>query len=276
MVKYLFGKDMRGSSRCPIAGAFWAYACRQLITTTRFLCGDSRSPGPDMKPGPLEYVADLIFTRLWLTIMVLIMNRCRPARCGGLICTTTTTARQFIVIEPRTAHASYSDVTCGAPHGWMLMQLWICIMNDNTSTVVEKSEGRKEDIVPFCFAEWRHHFNLVCFRWLGHMCSKAATNFSFALVVMWSWLLNLHERAALEVNPLSDARFRRFRMCNVERLLASSCPPARPHVSAWFPPDAFSWIFILGTSTKICWGTPNMVKLGQQYRTPYMKTVLQR
>jgi len=180
-----------------------------------------------MIPGPLEYVADLIFTRPWRTIVVImILNRCRPARCGSLLCTTTT-ARQFIVIEPRAAHASYSDVTCGSPHGWMLMQLWICIMNDNTSTVVEKSEGRKEDIVPFCFAERRHHFNLVCFRWLGHMRSKAATNFSFALVVMYSWLLNLHERAALQVNPLSDARFRRFCMCSVEWLLASSCPPAR-------------------------------------------------
>jgi len=150
------------------------------------------------------------------------LNRCRPARCGGLL--RTTTARQFIVIEPRAVHASYSDVTCDAPHGWMLIQLCICIMNDNTSTVVEKSEGRKEDIVPFSFAERRHHFNLVCFRWLGHMRSKAATNFSFALVVM---LLNLHERVALEVKPLSDARFRLFCMCSVEWLLASPFPPAR-------------------------------------------------
>jgi hypothetical protein len=47
-----------------------------------------------------------------------------------------------------------------------------------------------------------------------------------------------------------------------KRLLASSCPP---HVPAWLPLDGFPWNLIMGTSMKICWKSPNLVKIRQKY-----------
>jgi hypothetical protein len=37
-----------------------------------------------------------------------------------------------------------------------------------------------------------------------------------------------------------------------------------PHVSAQLPPDRFLWNLILGTSMKVCWENPRLVKSGQK------------
>jgi hypothetical protein len=49
-------------------------------------------------------------------------------------------------------------------------------------------------------------------------------------------------------------------------LLGLSCLSICPHASVWLPLNGFSWILILETSTKICWETPDLVKIGNNIR----------
>jgi hypothetical protein len=53
--------------------------------------------------------------------------------------------------------------------------------------------------------------------------------------------------------------------------LPSSCPSVYPHLSARLKLDRFERISVLGTTTKICQETPNLIKIGQKCRTLYVK-----
>ena len=55
-------------------------------------------------------------------------------------------------------------------------------------------------------------------------------------------------------------------------LLCHITPSVCPYVSLRVPSDWFSLSLILGTSVKICRGNPNLVKMGEKYRSLYMKT----
>jgi hypothetical protein len=70
-------------------------------------------------------------------------------------------------------------------------------------------------------------------------------------------------------NQMNDRQARS--QSHENRPLASSCMSVRPHVSTRLPLDGFSWNLILGTSTKICRETPNLVKIWRKYRALYTK-----
>jgi hypothetical protein len=57
--------------------------------------------------------------------------------------------------------------------------------------------------------------------------------------------------------------------------LVSSYPSKYlPHVSKWLPLEGFLWNLIMGTSMKIRRGNRNLVKIGQKYRTIYMRKLV--
>lgn len=66
-------------------------------------------------------------------------------------------------------------------------------------------------------------------------------------------------------------RFRRFHRSRENGVLASSCLSVSLSVPARLPLDGFSWKFILRNSTKICRGTPYLVKIGHSaWRRKYI------
>jgi hypothetical protein len=85
------------------------------------------------------------------------------------------------------------------------------------------------------------------------------------------------------LNPSSFYLFLYLPFYELSRIVGkrplTSCPSVclpclcvRPHVSTRLPLDGFPWSFMLGTFTKTCWETPNLMKVGQKYRTLYVKT----
>jgi hypothetical protein len=57
-----------------------------------------------------------------------------------------------------------------------------------------------------------------------------------------------------------------------KRLLASSCPPIYPRLSARLSLDVFSRNLILGTSMKIRLLSPDVAKIKQKFRALYVET----
>jgi hypothetical protein len=55
----------------------------------------------------------------------------------------------------------------------------------------------------------------------------------------------------------------------------SFCLSVRQHLTIREPANGFSWNLILGMFPEICWYTPNVVEIGQQQRSLYIKSVSQ-
>ena len=55
-------------------------------------------------------------------------------------------------------------------------------------------------------------------------------------------------------------------------LVISACLPVYPHVSSRLSLHGFPWSLILGTFMKIYRKTPNLIKMGELYRAPYIET----
>jgi hypothetical protein len=163
--------------------------------------------------------------------------------------------------------ANYLHTGCGTRAGSYLTNTFVFFQRDKPAGCEELWECEFNHSSLYSVDvrnDWSYTYAPTTPLWSGQ--KQIYPNSICALLIIWK----------LSRSSVWNAPFKQFfpTIAKQKHLLISSCHfPVCPHISLRFLSDGFVRnLMKLGTPTIICRETPNLAKMGQEYRSLYIKT----